>query len=171
IPHVEGQPSMVGFGALLLVGDVIYAGERDRIGRLVRFPLKPAETPKKAPPARPAPPAPVDDTPPAPLDLRVVFAPAGTTTDGSGYTAIEVGHDGKVYVGAARYGGYAWLLRFDPAMPPVFMDKVVNMQQLTGERLQGINTQGKIHAKILVGADGRVWFASKQAHEVFDTRP
>jgi hypothetical protein len=51
------------------------------------------------------------------------------------------------------------------------MDKVVNMQQLTGERLQGINTQGKIHAKILVGADGRVWFASKQAHEVFDTRP
>src|SRR5262249_13325577 len=43
--------------------------------------------------------------------------------------------------------------------------------QLTGENLQGINTQGKIHSKILVGADGRVWFASKQAHEVFDTRP
>src|SRR5262249_19030732 len=35
----------------------------------------------------------------------------------------------------------------------------------------GINTQGKIHAKIVVGADGRVWFASKQAHEIFDTRP
>jgi hypothetical protein len=51
------------------------------------------------------------------------------------------------------------------------MDKVVSMRQLTGERLQGINTQGKIHAKILVGADGRVWLASKQAHEIFDTRP
>ena len=38
-----------------------------------------------------------------PLDFHVVFAPAGTTTDGSGYTAIEVGKDNKVYVGAARY--------------------------------------------------------------------
>src|SRR5205814_10008813 len=80
------------------------------------------------------------------------------------------------YVGSARYGGYGWLLRFKPPVAdapgsPLFMDKVVNMQQLTGERLQGINTQGKIHAKILVGADGKVWFASKQAHEVFDTRP
>jgi hypothetical protein len=101
----------------------------------------------------------------------VVFAPSGTTTDGSGYTALEVGRDGKVYVGAARYGGYAWLLRFDPAARPLFMDKVVSMRQLTGERRAGINTQGKIHAKIVVGADGRVWFASKQAHEVFDTRP
>jgi sugar lactone lactonase YvrE len=176
IPRVDGQPSMVGFGALRLVGDVIYAGERDRIGRLVRFPLKPADAPKQPPLNRSAPSGPIDDTPPPPLDYRVVFAPAGTTTDGSGYTAIEVGHDGKVYVGAARYGGYAWLLRFQPPVAnapgsPLFMDKVVNMQQLTGERLQGINTQGKIHAKMLVGADGRVWFASKQAHEVFDTRP
>ena len=47
----------------------------------------------------------------------------------------------------------------------------MSMRQLTGERRSGINTQGKIHAKIVVGADGRVWFASKQAHEIFDTRP
>jgi sugar lactone lactonase YvrE len=171
IPRVEGQPSMVGFGAMIRVGDVIYAGESDRIARLVRYRLKPADAPKKPP----APPQPqlghVDDTPPTPLDFRVTFAPAGTTTDGSGYTAIEVGLDGKVYVGAARYGGYAWLLRFDPAARPLFMDRVVSLKELTGERLQGINTQGKIHSKILVGADGRIWFASKQAHEVFDTRP
>jgi streptogramin lyase len=183
IPHIDGQPSMVGFGAMILMqgeirdggklgfGDVIYAGERDRIGRLVRFPPKPADAPKKVPTAPLAPSGPVDETPPPQLDFRVTFAPAGTTTDGSGYTAIEVGRDGKVYVGAARYGGYASLLRFDPTDPPIFMDKVVNMQQLTGERLQGISTQGKIHAKILVGADGRIWFASKQAHEIFDTRP
>ena len=44
-----------------------------------------------------------------PLDFRVSFAPPETTTDGSGYTAIEVGKDGCVYVGAARYGGYATL--------------------------------------------------------------
>src|SRR5439155_2588486 len=42
---------------------------------------------------------------------------------------------------------------------------------LTGERLRGINTQGKIHAIIIVGPDGRIWFASKQAHEIFGTRP
>src|SRR5262249_41163011 len=125
---------------------------------------------RPSPPGNPGP-APADDPPPAKLPCHVAFAPQGTTTDGSGYTAIEVGKDGKVYVGAARYGDYAWLLRFDLAAKPLFMDKVVNMQQVTGERRQGINTQGKIHAKILVGADGRVWFASKQAHEVFDTRP
>ena len=73
-------------------------------------------------------------------------------------------------MGAARYGGYAWLLRFDPEDRPL-MDKVVSLRDLSGEDRSGINTQGKIHAKILVGADGRVWFASKQAHEVFDTRP
>lgn len=173
IPRVNGQPSMNGFGALVATKEFLYAGERDRIGRLVRFPLKPpvkVPEPAKAtgPPAG-LPPEPADAAPK--LDCRVVFAPQGTTTDGSGYTALEVGKDGKVYVGAARYGGYAWLLRFDPAGNPLFMDKVVNMRQLTGERRGGINTQGKIHAKILVGADGRVWFASKQAHEIFDTRP
>jgi streptogramin lyase len=173
IPRVNGQVSMVGFGALIADGKGnLYAGERDRIARLVRYRLQPVKKSNK--PIRSLPPpakqAAVPETP-AKLDCRVVFAPQGTTTDGSGYTAIEVGKDGKVYVGAARYGGYAWLLRFDPAAKPTFMDKVVNMKQLTGERRHGINTQGKIHAKIVVGADGRVWFASKQAHEIFDTRP
>jgi hypothetical protein len=171
IPHVDGQPSMAGFSSVIFANGVIWAGERDRIGRLVRYPLKPGVPVKKA--ARPR--APLSSPPvgeqPAPLPCHVVFAPQGTTTDGSGYTAIEVGKDGRVYVGAARYGDYAWLLRFDPAAKSLFMDKVVNMRQLTGERRSGINTQGKIHAKIVVGADGRVWFASKQAHEIFGTRP
>jgi hypothetical protein len=171
IPHVNGQPGLNGFGALIADGQGnLYAGERDRIGRLVRFRLKPAE-PAKTEPRPVAKSEPPDATVPARLPCHVVFAPAGTTTDGSGYTAIEVGKDGRVYVGSARYGDYGWLLRFDPASKPLFMDKVVNMQQLTGERRSGINTQGKIHAKIVVGADGKVWFASKQAHEIFDTRP
>jgi hypothetical protein len=101
----------------------------------------------------------------------VVFAPEGTTTDGSGYTALAIGRDGRVYVGAARYGGYAYLLRFDPRTRSYFMERVVSVRQLTGERHEGINTQGKIHALIIVGPDGRIWFATKQAHEIFDTRP
>jgi hypothetical protein len=172
IPHVDGQPSMAGFGALIADKDsTIWAGECDRIARLVRYRPKPKEPARKAsPPAKPAPAPPVGERP-AQLPCHIVFAPQGTTTDGSGYTAIEMGKDGKVYVGAARYGDYAWLLRFDPAAKPLFMDKVVSMRQLTGERKSGIHTQGKIHAKIVVAADGRVWFASKQAHEIFDTRP
>lgn len=174
VPRVDGQHSMVGFGALVADGrGNIYAGERDRIGRLVRYQeadtnptRKRGVSPKPSLTLR----ASVEPTPPK-LDCHIVFAPEGTTTDGSGYTAIEVGKDGRVYVGSARYGHYGWLLRFDAAQKPLFMDKVVSMQQLTGERLAGINTQAKIHAKIVVGADGRVWFASKQGHEVFDTRP
>ena len=49
---------------------------------------------------------PGDFVAPAALDCNIVFAPQGTTTDGSGYTAIEVGLDGQVYVGSARYGDY-----------------------------------------------------------------
>lgn len=172
IPRVEGQLSMVGFGALLADGKGgILAGERDRLGRLVRYTAhaKPTAVRRGKPAATP--PLPAPGAAPPRLDCHVVFAPAGTTTDGSGYTAIEVGRDGLVYTAAARYGGYGWLLRFDPAARPLFMDRVVSMREVTGERRQGINTQGKIHAKLLVGSDGRVWFASKQAHEIFDTRP
>ncbi len=172
IPHVDGQPSMVGVGAL--VADAqgnLYAGERDRIARLVRYAAAPS---KPAPPRpRPAPQVSKDSSPgdAKKLDCSIVFAPLGTTTDGSGYTAINVGLDGNVYVGATRYGGYAWLLCFDPQRRTYFMHRVLNVQQLTGEWLQGIFTQGKIHGLILVGPDGRIWFVTKQAHEVFATRP
>jgi sugar lactone lactonase YvrE len=164
---------MVGFGALIADDrGTLYAGERDRIGRLIRYPLEPSKKPK---PARPRPQPPLEKLTELPgarlLPCRVVFAPEGTTTDGSGYTAIAVGQDGKVYVGATRYGGYAWLLRCNPLGGGLFMERVVNMQQLTGEWLVGINTQGKIHGLILIGPDGRIWFVSKQAHEVFATRP
>lgn len=171
IPHVDGQPSMSGFGSLIRSRDgTIWAGELDRIARLVRFPSK-AKKPEKKLASPPSPSATPNGEHPAVLPCRIVFAPQGTTTDGSGYTAIEIGKDGKVYVGAARYGDYAWLLRFDPKTQPLFMDKVVSLRELTGERRSGINTQAKIHAKILVGAEGRIWFASKQGHEIFDTRP
>jgi hypothetical protein len=174
IPQVDGQPSMVGFGAILNDGQGhIYAGERDRIGRLVRFSTGPLPKPviQKKVIVIPADGGAKVIKPAQRIECYVVFAPEGTTTDGSGYTAIVVGLDGRVYVGAARYGGYGWLLRFDPSGRPVFMERVVNLQELTGENLQGINTQGKIHGLLIVGPDGRIWFVSKQAHEVFGTRP
>ncbi|MBI4602756.1 MAG: hypothetical protein HY721_12435 [Planctomycetes bacterium] len=107
--------------------------------------------------------------PDKPLDCHVVFAPAGSTTEGSGYTAIVAAPDGKVYFGAARYGGYAWLLELDPEKRVV--RKVADLGEITGERLSGIRTQAKIHAKMAVSSDGKLYFASKQGHEVFETRP
>src|SRR5262249_61379845 len=148
-PAAAGQLRRSGLGSMTADGKGnIYAGERDRIARLARYRLKAKPAEKPVPPSAESRLPRADDTPPAKLPCHVAFAPQGTTTDGSGYTAIEVGKDGKVYVGAARYGDYAWLLRFDPAARPLFMDKVVSMKQLTGERRQGINTQGKIHAQI-----------------------
>jgi len=172
IPQVDGQPSMVGFGALLADGQGnVWAGERDRIARLVRYPVD-AKPSAKAPPKRRDIALPAGEAADVlRLPCRVVFAPLGTTTDGSGYTAINVGKDGKVYVGATRYGGYAWLLRFDPRKGGYFMEKVVNVQQFIAEWLAGINTQGKIHGLIIIGPDGRIWFVTKQAHEIFATRP
>jgi hypothetical protein len=172
VPRVDNVPSMVGIGAMLFDGKGnVWAGERDRIARLIRFPLNEPAPAKPAPRVKGKPDVQAKIEPVQPLDCHIVFAPLGTTTEASGYTAIEVGKDGRVYVGAARYGDYGWLLAFDPAKKPQFMDRVVSMRELTGERLKGINTQGKIHSKILIGADGKVWFASKQAHEAFGDRP
>src|SRR5262249_16187298 len=54
IPLVDGQLSMVGFGAMIAAPDgTIYAGERDRIGRLVRFSTASKEKEKPAPPQPP----------------------------------------------------------------------------------------------------------------------
>jgi hypothetical protein len=176
IPQVNGQPSMVGFGAMVKDNKGnIYAGEQDRIARLVRYPTKQLANPIK-PPAPPTPPKDLDGPPPEQgldnkLAGKVTFAPLGTTTDGSGYTALAVGLDGTIYVGSARYGGYARLLQIRPNNQSFFMEQIIDVEDICGEHLVGINTQGKIHAIIIIGPDGRVWFATKQAHEIFDTRP
>ena len=185
-PIVDGQPSLEPFSNLVMDSDGnVYGGERCRIGRLVKFsavPLTPNPSPARGEGKKQAAATTTEPSPLATaksLPCRIVFAPDGTTTEASAYTAIEMGRDGHVYVGSARYGDYAYLLRF-PGLPlaeradhglPTFMEKVVSMRDLAGEHREGLNTQGKIHAKILVGSDGRVWFATKQAHEVFGTRP
>jgi hypothetical protein len=208
IPTVDRQSTLVPFSSLVDDGQgQLYAGETDRLARLLRFPLDPLARTERKPAAvvasREHQEGSLASLASLPrLQCQIAFAPEGTTTDGSGYTAIEVGKDGKVYVGSARYGDYGWLLRFDPrsSSPPYeggvgggtkpldtkpppqpilpkggsrspFMEKVASLRDLTGERLAGINTQAKIHAKIVVGHDGRIWFASKQGHEIFDTRP
>ena len=92
----------------------------------------------------------------------------GTHSD-SGYTAIESGLDGKVYVGTANYGHSAHLVCFDPQTKQ--WQDLIDAHKVTREAGTGLDSQSKLHAKILVGADGRVWAATKQGNEDFTNRP
>ena len=37
-----------------------------------------------------------------------------TTSEESGYFSIVEGHDGRIYIGTAKYGDNAYLVQFDP---------------------------------------------------------
>jgi hypothetical protein len=91
------------------------------------------------------------------------------THSGSGYTAVECGLDGKIYVGTAHYGGSAHLVRFDPKTKQ--WDDLIDAHKVTREKGTGLDSQSKFHAKILVDADGTVWAATKQGNEEFTNRP
>jgi sugar lactone lactonase YvrE len=88
---------------------------------------------------------------------------------GSGYTALECGRDGKVYVGTAWYGGSAHLIRFDPRTKR--WEKIFDAHAITREPITALDAQGKIHAKILVDADGIIWAATKHGNEAWEERP
>jgi len=88
---------------------------------------------------------------------------------GSGYTALECGPDGKIYVGTACYGGSAHLIRFDPRAKR--WEKIFDVHAITREPITAQGAQGKIHAKILIGADGVIWAASKRGNEAWEQYP
>jgi len=91
------------------------------------------------------------------------------TYDDTGYTAIQVGLDGLVYVGTAWYGGSAHLVRLHPDTGK--WDDLFNAHQLTRDTGTGLDSQSKFHAKLQVGADGLIWAATKQGNEEFTNRP
>jgi hypothetical protein len=88
---------------------------------------------------------------------------------GSGYTAIEYGPDGKVYVGTAWYGGSAHLIRFDPQTEK--WENLFDAHSITREKMTALDAQGKFHAKLLVDGDGLIWAATKHGNEEFVQRP
>ncbi|MGB9642302.1 MAG: hypothetical protein ACPL3Q_03750 [Candidatus Ratteibacteria bacterium] len=92
-----------------------------------------------------------------------------STHNGSGYTAIEVGKDGNIYVGTAYYGSSAHLVRFNPRTSR--WDDIIDAHKITRETGTGLDSQSKFHAKILVDANGITWAATKQGNENFIDRP
>lgn len=88
---------------------------------------------------------------------------------GSGYTALECGPDGSVYVGAAWYGGSAHLLRFDPKTAR--WEKIFDANAVTREPITAQGAQSKFHAKPLVDANGVLWMATKCGNEAYEQYP
>src|SRR3954463_5114833 len=52
---------------------------------------------------------------------RAYKLPSQYTNQESGYFSIVAGHDGRLYIGAAKYGVNAYLLEFDPKSEKIRM--------------------------------------------------
>jgi outer membrane protein assembly factor BamB len=89
---------------------------------------------------------------------------------GSGYTAIEFDRDGKLYVGTANYGFTASLVQLDPIKHT--WRRIFRSDELTHQFARGAGAPGKIHTKLRLGADGKIYGGMKQGFEfMFNSRP
>jgi hypothetical protein len=89
---------------------------------------------------------------------------------GSGYTALEFDNDGRLYVGTANYGFYGSLAQLDPKTHT--WKRIFRTDELTHQFARGASAPGKIHTKLRLGADGKIYGGMKQGYEFnFNTRP
>ena len=88
--------------------------------------------------------------------------PKETTNQGSGYFSIIEGHNGRLYIGAAKYGVNAYLIEFDPQSKA--MRVAVDCHKEIGATATGFAAQAKIHTRNNVGESGRIYFATKQGY-------
>jgi sugar lactone lactonase YvrE len=88
--------------------------------------------------------------------------PSQYTNQESGYFSIIEGHNGRLYVGAAKYGVDAYLIEFDPRAETMKM--VLDVHQVIGSRATGFAAQAKIHTRNNVGASGKIYVGSKQGY-------
>ena len=99
-----------------------------------------------------------------------VFPIPSTMHGGSGYTAIQADDAGHVYIGAAYYGEYAPFLQLDPKTAQ--WREIFRGDELTHQYGRGVGVPGKIHTKLRLGDDGKMYGAMKQGYEFhFDIRP
>lgn len=97
------------------------------------------------------------------LEGRCFVIPPGAPRS-SGYTAFEAGPDGTIYAGAAYYDDGCALFALRPGQER--FEQLAHVDRITGAPpRRGINAQGKIHARILLGADGTVYAATKRGRE------
>ena len=98
-----------------------------------------------------------------------VFPMPSALHGGSGYTAVQMDKDGKVYIGTAYYGKNAQLAQLDPKTAE--WRSILKSDELTHQYGRGQGIPGKIHTKLRLGADGKIYGAMKQGYELhYDIR-
>ncbi|HZT78877.1 MAG TPA: hypothetical protein VFA26_01540 [Gemmataceae bacterium] len=88
--------------------------------------------------------------------------PSQYTNQESGYFSIVEGKNGRICVGAAKYGVNAYLIEFDPKTAPMKM--VVDAHKVIGTDAKGFAAQSKFHTRNNVGASGKIYAGTKQGY-------
>ncbi len=88
--------------------------------------------------------------------------PSETTNQESGYFSIIEGHNGRIYIGTAKYGENGYLVEFDPKKQA--FRTVVDVQNLIDSKAKGFAAQAKIHTRNNVGESGKIYCGSKQGY-------
>lgn len=88
--------------------------------------------------------------------------PSELTNQESGYFSLVEGHNGRLYIGAAKYGVDAYLVEFDEASHT--MRVVVDAQKLIGSTATGFAAQAKFHTRNNVGESGTIYCGTKQGY-------
>lgn len=85
-----------------------------------------------------------------------------TTSEESGYFSLNEDRDGRIYVGSAKYGSNAYLVRFDPATGKQAV--VLDVNAVCGLTATGYAAQAKLHTRNFVGPSGKIYVGSKQGY-------
>src|SRR5438067_118245 len=96
------------------------------------------------------------------LLLRATKLHPEYTNQESGYFSIVGGKNGRLYIGAAKYGVDAYPLEYDPATDRTRM--VLDAHQVIGSHATGFAAQAKIHTRNNVGASGKIYVGTKQGY-------
>ena len=89
--------------------------------------------------------------------------PSEYTNQESGYFSIIEGHNGKLYIGCAKYGVNAYLVEFDPKTEKTRL--VMDVHEVIGSKATGFAAQAKLHTRNNVGSvTGKIYVASKQGY-------
>lgn len=93
---------------------------------------------------------------------RATKLPSEYTNQESGYFSIVEGTNGRLYIGAAKYGVNAYLLEYDPKTDRTSM--VIDAHQVIGTKATGFAAQAKFHTRNNVGPSGKIYVGTKQGY-------
>lgn len=93
---------------------------------------------------------------------RATKLPSEYTNQESGYFSIVEGKNGRLYIGAAKYGVNAYLLEHDPKSDTTKM--VIDAQKVIGSSANGFAAQAKFHTRNNVGESGKIYVGTKQGY-------